>query len=139
MTPPDMAAIHARAMRVPPPWDAATMAGFLSAHGAVFVHHDKGFALGRVIAEEAELLTIAVDPPCQGRGLGRRCLRDFLSACRAAGAERVFLEVAAPNTTARALYGSEGFSEDGLRKGYYRDEASRPIDAILMSKPLAGT
>lgn len=133
-----MAAIHARAMTIPPPWGVPTMVGFLSAPGAIFVHHDKGFALGRVIADEAELLTITVDPARQGRGLGRRCLRDFLSACRAAGASRVFLEVASTNTAARALYTSEGFAEDGLRKGYYRREASPPIDAILMSKPLIG-
>ena len=134
MTPETMAAIHARAMTVPPPWGVPTMIGFLSAPGSILVHREQGFALGRVIADEAELLTIAVDPAFQGRGLGRRCLRDFLDACRAEGAGKVFLEVASTNTAARALYGSEGFSENGLRKGYYHAEGCEPIDAILMSR-----
>ena len=131
-----MAEIHARAMTVPPPWDAATMAGFLAAAGAVCVSRDRAFALGRVIADEAELLTIAVDPAAQGRGLGRVCLREFLRQCREAGARRIFLEVAATNEVARGLYRSEGFAEDGLRKSYYRARGADPVDAILMSRSL---
>lgn len=136
MTPDEMARIHARAMTVPPPWSAPVMAGFLSAPGAVFASADNAFALGRVIADEAELLTIAVDPAAQRQGLGRACLTRFIDACRKAGARRVFLEVAADNHAARALYLSLGFAEDGRRKGYYRPTGAEPIDAILMSKVL---
>jgi len=69
MTVDEMADIHARAMTVPRPWNAVTLQGFLAAPGAIIEHVGRGFALGRVIADEAELLTIAVDPVEQGKGL----------------------------------------------------------------------
>lgn len=137
MTPEEMAEIHARAMRVPPPWGVPTMAGFLSAPGAVFVCERRAFGLGRVIADEAELLTIAVEPDAQGQGLGRSCLRRFMAACAERGAARIFLEVAASNDIARGLYASEGFAEDGLRKGYYRLPEGGAVDAVLMSRVLS--
>lgn len=137
MTPEDMSRIHHRAMSAPPPWSAATISGFLTAPGSILVQESDAFALGRTIADEAELLTIAVDPESQGRGLGRLCLRRFLDACRDAGADRVFLEVATTNRVARALYESQGFRQDGLRKGYYRASGAAPIDAVLMSRPLS--
>ena len=139
MTPEEMAAIHARAMAVPPPWSAPTLAGFRAAPDAVFVHEENSFALGRIIVGEAELLTIAVDPEAQRRGLGRACLRRFIDTCRTRGASRILLEVAETNVGARALYRSQGFTEDGHRKGYYRTANAHTIDAILMSMRLADT
>lgn len=136
MTPDEMAAIHARAMRVPPPWDAPAMTGFLSAPGAIFVHRPQGFALGRAVADEAELLTLAVDPDAQRRGVGRSCLRAFLDACRAKGAARVFLEVARTNHAAQRLYAGEGFVEDGVRRSYYALPGGGREDAVLMHRPL---
>ena len=131
-----MARIHARAMTVPPPWNAHTIAGFLAAPGSILVHEAKAFALGRIIVDEAELLTIAVDPEAQRKGLGRACLKRFIETCRKRQANRILLEVAETNEAARALYGKEGFVEDGRRKGYYRASGADPIDAILMSIPL---
>jgi ribosomal-protein-alanine N-acetyltransferase len=120
-------------MTVPPPWSAPTMAGFLAVPGSVLVHEAKAFALGRIIVGEAELLTIAVDPEAQRQGLGRICLQRFVETCRKRQASRILLEVAETNQAARALYGTEGFVEDGRRKGYYRASGADPIDAILMS------
>ena len=57
-----MAAIHAEAMAVPPPWGAPTFEGFLAFPGTVLAAEAEGFALGRVVADEAELLTLAVRP-----------------------------------------------------------------------------
>ncbi len=131
-----MAEIHARAMTMPAPWAAPTLSGFLSAPGAVLVHEGAAFALGRVIADEAELLTIAVDPDMQGRGLGRACLSAFEAAATARGATRAFLDVAATNATARHLYRSAGYDEDGVRPGYYSAPDGERVDAILMSKAL---
>ena len=109
------------------------MAGFLAAPGSVLVHEAKAFALGRIIVGEAELLTIAVDPDAQRQGLGRICLKRFVETCRERQACRILLEVAETNQAARTLYGTEGFVEDGRRKGYYRTSGAEPIDAILMS------
>lgn len=123
-------------MTVPPPWSARTISGFLAAKGAVCVAEEGAFALGRVIADDAELLTIAVDPEKQGRGIGRACLLGFLEMCHKAGAKRVFLEVAESNLAARALYAAEGFKEDGMRKGYYAMPGGGSETAILMSRLL---
>lgn len=132
-----MADIHARAMTVPAPWTVPTMKGFLSAPGAVFVHDRVGFALGRVIADEGELLTIAVDPDAQGRGSGRTSLRRFIDACRKQGALRIFLEVAAENAAALGLYTSTGFVETGRRRAYYRHPNGQTEDAVLMTLDLS--
>lgn len=132
-----MAAIHARAMTVPAPWSVAALTGTRDAAGAVMVQSGRGFALGRVVLDEAELLTIAVSPEAQGQGLGRACLVLFETVCREKGATRILLEVAATNEPALRLYRATGFAEDGRRKGYYRAPGRTPIDAILMSKSLA--
>ncbi|NNF92948.1 MAG: ribosomal protein S18-alanine N-acetyltransferase [Boseongicola sp.] len=140
MTPQVMAQIHARSMTVPKPWSARTMQDFMRAPGTILVSRQAangqlgGFALGRIVVDEGELLTLAVDPAIQGNGLGRDCLAGFLDACQSAGAARVFLEVAATNRIARNLYTSAGFTEDGVRKGYYQLPNETPVDAILMTR-----
>ncbi|HET19983.1 MAG TPA: ribosomal-protein-alanine N-acetyltransferase, partial [Chromatiales bacterium] len=62
--------------------------------------------------------------------------RWLMSVCREQGLERILLEVRASNTPALGLYRSEGFCEDGVRKGYYPASGGRE-DAILMSRSLA--
>ncbi|MEM9970673.1 MAG: GNAT family N-acetyltransferase [Pseudomonadota bacterium] len=135
MSPDDLADIHRRAMTVTAAWGAPTIKGFLAAPGAVLVTREEAFALGRVMADEAELLTLVVAPDRQRRGMGRACLRDFEGQVRAKGARRVFLEVADSNEAAVALYHAEGFRRDGVRHGYY-ETAQGPLDAVLMSKVL---
>lgn len=162
MTPEVLAALHARAMNVQAPWTPTEFAD-LMAHPATFIVRPpavagpqmslqarrtaplaragaeneavSAFALGRVILDEAELLTLAVDPPLRRTGLGRSCLIDFESAARAGGATRAFLEVAEDNAPARALYRAGGWTETGLRRAYYRTENGR-VDAVLMRKTL---
>ena len=60
----------------------------------------------------------------------------FEAGAAARGAIRAFLEVAAPNTAARALYASAGWQDAGLRKDYYRTPKGN-LDAILMDKRLS--
>ena len=136
MTAEELAAIHGRAMVVPPAWSAETIQGFLEYPGAILATSQDGFALGRVTLDEGELLTLAVAPTAQRQGQARRCLQEFERLARAFGAVRLFLEVAATNEAARALYAQAGFREDGVRKGYYRGTAGDAIDAIVMSKTL---
>ena len=135
MTPEALAALHARAMVVPGPWSAVTISGFINGPGAILVTETAGFALGRVASDEAELLTLAVDPAHRRMGVGERCLAAFELEARNQGAARAFLEVAATNKAAHALYVKAGWQKDGLRKAYYRAKPS-PIDAITMSKAL---
>ncbi len=136
MTPEEMADIHASAMVHSVAWGVPTLTGFLKARGAVFVSHPNAFALGRVIADEAELLTVAVHPDAQGSGLGRSCLNAFEAKAIARGATRAFLEVSAQNDPAIKLYRTSGYSETGRRPAYYTDAQGQKSDALLMSKPL---
>lgn len=137
MTAEEMAAIHAAAMTTPTPWGVPTFEGFLAFPGAVQAAEDGGFALGRVIADEAELLTVAVTPDARRQGIAARCLQAFEAEAAAKGARRVFLEVAQSNTPARALYARAGYEAVGHRPAYYQTPEGARIDAILMEKALA--
>lgn len=135
MTPEALAALHARAMETPTPWTAQDFRELLVHEGAFQISRPHAFALGRVILDEAELLTLATDPDHRRKGFARTCLAGFEVEARARGAVRAHLEVAASNTPACALYESAGWRQTGLRKAYYRGPRGR-IDAIVMSKPL---
>lgn len=95
-----------------------------------------GFALYRTAADEAELLTIAVLPGDRRAGLGAGLLSACEAGARAAGAARIFLEVAAGNAAARALYARAGYRECGRRRGYYLHADGARDDALVLSKPL---
>ena len=102
---------------------------------AVDVWQAGGFALGRVTLDEAELLTIAVHPEWQRRGVGAALLDAFHAALSAGGATLCHLEVAETNEAARALYHAAGYTVSGRRRGYYT-ETKPPIDAIGMVRTL---
>lgn len=139
MTPARMAAIHACAFTDHRPWSEAEFATLLADRQVFSLAQGPDcFALGRVVLDEAELLTIATDPAAQRQGLARGCLNRFLTDCAARGAARVFLEVDAANLPALALYRTAGFTEAGRRKGYYRHADGKRSDAIVMGKPLHG-
>ena len=95
-----------------------------------------GHCVFTVIANEAELLNFCLAPAHQGRGLAREFLAQVLAEMNDRGSERVFLEVRESNAPARRLYGFAGFSEDGVRRGYYAGPEERE-DAILMSLQIA--
>lgn len=131
----DLAALHAAAFAGDGrAWSAAELAELARSPGAILrVAADRGgFALARVSADEAEILTIAVDPARRRRGIGRGLLAESEAAARAAGAATMLLEVAASNAAARALYDGAGYRPVGRRPGYY----GRGRDALVLSKDL---
>src|SRR5258708_8620933 len=91
-----------------------------------------GLALCRVAADEAELLTIAVQADQRGRGVGRALLAAVTDHARAAGARSLFLEVGADNPAALALYGQAAFQAVGSRKAYYQRRRGPAAHAIVM-------
>jgi ribosomal-protein-alanine N-acetyltransferase len=95
-----------------------------------------GLILMRAIAGEAEVLTLAVEPSHRRRGVARALLRAGLTQAAASGAEEVFLEVAADNVAALALYRAEGFREAGHRGGYYRRPGGAAVDALVLRRTL---
>lgn len=138
MTPEALAALHGRSIRTPAPYSAADFAVFLG-DPLVFllVEADAGLLLGRAVAGEAELLTIAVAPEARRRGLGRKLVSRFVYQAQLRGAERAFLEVAADNPAAIALYESAGFAPAGRRKGYYLTPDGLRVDALVLARELA--
>jgi ribosomal-protein-alanine acetyltransferase len=93
--------------------------------------HLTGYILATIIADEAEIISIAVDPDHQGRGIAGDLLLQFMTHCRTFDVAVITLEVAADNLPALGLYRQHGFAEFGLRKGYYR-HGNQKTDAIMM-------
>ena len=104
MTAAALALIHAQAFTMPRPWSEAEIAGLLDNPLCFVLTEPDGFLLGRVVAGEAELLTVAVCPETQGKGIGRRLVQGFLTEAARRGADSAFLEVAETNLAARVLW-----------------------------------
>lgn len=97
-----------------------------------------GFAISRVVAGEAELLTIVIERESRGRGYSGLLLEHHARSVRVAGGDTMFLEVAADNAPALALYRRAGFVEIGRRKGYYPAGGGEPSrDALTMRADLS--
>jgi ribosomal-protein-alanine N-acetyltransferase len=94
-----------------------------------------GFSLYRTVADEAELLLIAVTPANHRRGAGRLLLDDFLDRVRNDGVARVHLEVRDGNS-AVSLYRDAGFSPVGRRRNYYHASDGRRFDAVTFARQL---
>ena len=135
-----LAAIHAEAFAEPhdSPWSAAAFADLLAQPGVFAVDSADGFILMRVVADEAEILTLAVRPAARRAGQGAQLVGEGLVAAAARGAVRVFLEVADDNAAARALYARAGFVEAGRRPGYYAGADGERRDALLLALNLRG-
>ena len=84
------------------------------------------------LADEAEILTLAVRPSARRAGLGGRLVEAAVVRAAALGAERMFLEVAEGNVAARALYARSGFVEMGRRRGYYSHADGSREDALTL-------
>ncbi|TCP59838.1 ribosomal-protein-alanine N-acetyltransferase [Rhodovulum bhavnagarense] len=137
MTPDALAALHAACFVTPRPWGAAEFAALMGLPGVYLCGDSTAFALGRAVADEAELLTLAVAPAARRRGLGRARLAAFEAEARARSAGTAFLEVAADNIAARALYAGAGYREAGRRPGYYGSADGVRSDALVLHKRLA--
>lgn len=92
-----------------------------------------GYAVGWVVADEAELANIAVAEGHRRGGVGRQLLETIEGRAALRGARRIYLEVREGNASARAFYGSHGYRPVGRRPGYYRSPRE---DAITMARDL---
>ena len=133
MTPPEMAALHAAAFAPARGWSAAEFSTLCAAPHVKLFSSAHGFALVRTVAEEAELLTLAVRPSHHRQGIADALMIAWMQGAQA---ETAFLEVAADNQSAQALYAKHGFAEVGRRKAYYARPDSSPVDAVLMQGAL---
>lgn len=95
-----------------------------------------GFVLARVIAGEAEILTIAVASAARRRGVASMLLEAVVAEARSRGAIRLLLEVSVENAPALALYERGGFAAVGIRHGYYNVDGVRRVDALVLARGL---
>ncbi len=137
MTPAALAAVHGRVFVTPRPWSAAEFAALLADATVFLLAEPGGFLLGRAVAGEAEILTLAVAPEARRRGLGRRLVGAFLAEAAARGADHAFLEVAEENAAAIALYCGAGFVAAGRRRGYFATPEGARVDALVMVRALS--
>lgn len=121
-------------------WTAGAFQDLLNMPGAVAeIALEQGepasFVLTRTAADEAEIITICTRPQAQRRGVAKQLLAHHFAGLAARGVRHVFLEVAASNMAAQALYRSFGFVEKGRRSNYYK-RSDGVEDAIVMRRDI---
>lgn len=120
-------------------WTRSQCAGILPMAGVFLMLADDGatgsavgFSLFRSVANESELLLLAVAPNHRRRGVGRRLLQDFLGHARTDGIRRVHLEVRDGNPAIH-MYRHAGFEPVGRRRNYYRGRDGNQFDALTFA------
>ncbi len=118
------------------PWKRS-MIDDLASRGAMhfaFIQDEQvvGYFYAQNIVGEVTLLNIAIDPKCQGQGLGSKLVERFIELCEQQGVESIWLEVRESNQRAQSLYLNAGFNEVDRRNNYYPTAGGRE-DAIIMS------
>lgn len=123
-------------------WSREDFASYIaSADTPTFVACDArrriaGFAMLRLAADEAELITIAVDNKWRRKGVGAALMRALFADLAMTPARKLFLEVADDNSAALRLYAGFGFNRVAERQGYYTRPDGRPATAIVMARDL---
>ncbi|QUJ76912.1 GNAT family N-acetyltransferase [Sulfitobacter albidus] len=134
MTAAELARIHAAAFPPAEAWSERAIADTRAHPLTRLWSAADAFALTRTVAGESELLTLATAPAARRRGRACGLLTDWLASL--SPGDRAFLEVAADNIPARALYTALGFAQTGLRRGYYARRDGPAVDAVLMSRAM---
>lgn len=88
-----------------------------------------GLVVFRTMADEAEILNLAVEASRRRQGIGWLLVQTAIAECKAAGVRAIFLEVRESNEGARKLYARAGFKEGGRRLAYYREPTE---DALVL-------
>lgn len=128
----DLAQTHQAAFTMERPWSLAEFATLIESTGVITAGQKASFAMGRIILDECEVLTVATHPDHQGQGLARTAMTTLITQAQAQGVTQFFLEVAADNTPAQRLYSALGFVKIGQRRGYYKRKNAPAQDAIIM-------
>lgn len=133
-----LGAVHTEAFDRP--WTPKDIAELVASPGVAAIaagepDRFEGFVLVRSVAGEAEILTLAVRPTARRQGIGR-ALVEAAAAAAAAGSDILWLEVAADNEAALALYAGAGFAPSGRRAAYYARRSGPPVDALVLRRVL---
>ena len=112
------------------PWSADDFRD-LKQSGCEIIMSENGFIVYRIAVDEAEIITIGVNPEMRRQGIASAMIGIIEKKLKTQGVKKLFLEVASNNIPAQKLYENCGFKTVGLRPKYYDG-----IDAILMAKEL---
>jgi len=112
------------------PWSADDFRD-LKQSGCEIIMSQNGFIVYRIAADEAEIITIGVNPETRRSGIASAMIGIIKKTLKSQGVKKIFLEVSSTNMSAQKLYENCGFKVVGLRPKYYDG-----VDAILMSKDL---
>ncbi|MDZ7823995.1 MAG: ribosomal protein S18-alanine N-acetyltransferase [Ahrensia sp.] len=93
-----------------------------------------GFVLMRAVVGEAEILTIAIEPKWQQRGVGHALMESVVKELKAKDISSLFLEVAEANWNAVKLYQRLGFEQVATRKNYYHLREGVKSNALVMRR-----
>ncbi len=142
MGPEDVAAVaRLEAESYVYPWSEGIFRDCLRAGYYCCVAEDQGQCIGYAImsvgAGEAHVLNLCVAERCRERGLGASLLEQLMEFAGATGAREIFLEVRPSNAAALHLYKTRGFTQIGVRRGYYQAAGGRE-DAVVLRRQLAG-
>jgi ribosomal-protein-alanine N-acetyltransferase len=134
-----MAEVHSRSF--PRPWSAADLRRLAEAahcHGIAARCGDvlAGFIIISAAADEAEIITLAVDEVWRRRGIASALIEAGVVEASRRGARALLLEVGVLNIAAQALYAKAGFVATGRRKNYYKGPSGTE-DALLMRRDIA--
>jgi tRNA threonylcarbamoyl adenosine modification protein YeaZ/ribosomal-protein-alanine acetyltransferase len=130
-----LAKLHAASFEMA--WNEKDLSEVLASPGcvALLARSDDGpvgFLIYRAVADEAEIITVCVDPAYQRRGAGLQIVLVTQQLLKSLKINNLFLEVAADNKEAISLYARAGFVEAGKRKAYYTRKNGETKDAIIM-------
>lgn len=89
-----------------------------------------GYVGSQTVLGESDVMNLAVAVDMRQKGIGTSLMRALMVQLKAAGAEKLTLEVRASNLPAQKLYARLGFVKVGVRKNYYRDPKE---DALILS------
>ncbi|MEM6588760.1 MAG: GNAT family N-acetyltransferase [Pseudomonadota bacterium] len=118
------------------PWSAEEFTTLLASPHTYLTDTQHAFALTRIVADEAELLTLATNPAHRRQGHARALLQTLEAHASTQGAVTIFLEVSAQNDPAIALYLSASYEESARRTDYYTSPTGHRIDALILTKKL---
>jgi ribosomal-protein-alanine N-acetyltransferase len=90
-----------------------------------------GLLIGRIAADEFEILNLAVGGEFRRRGVATQLVRAALESAKIAGARKTFLEVRASNEGGIQLYKRLGFQTCGRRMNYYRDPVEDAVQMVF--------
>jgi len=136
LSPGAMADIHNQAFTRERPWTSEEFTLLIGQPNTRSLSLNRSFAVGRLILGELEILTLACAPSHQRQGNAFALLSELLAIASKEGGHSAFLEMAADNLAAKALYNKLEFELVGRRSDYYKRKDGIRCDALVLRKRL---